>query len=275
LVRLIQHYATPFFEHQVFGTAWVGIGAILYLFLSLIGALSMIQRENRLLPLAIYPWLYLAAFGISNPLIFRWYMAPVLPMYVLCILYGARKVVGDLSRALVSARSWAPLAQQIVLGLLLVAALGMLLNGWTLHPDHGPDRPAPEMAWFKLEQLYRRATLELAASQPITPETRIAAGDIGVVGFTSGARILDTVGLVSPQSTSYYPLPDQDYVITYAISTDLILSEKPDYVIALEVYVRNTLAQSDAFRERYTLYRKWPTDIYGSDGMLVYRRASL
>jgi hypothetical protein len=268
LVRLIQHYATPFFEHQVFHTSWVGIGAIMYPFLSLAGTLTMFHREQKLLPLALYPWLYIAAFGLSNPLIFRWYMTPILPMYVLCILCGVRRVVYDLLRAI----TWMPLARQIVLGLLLFAALGMLLNSWTLHPDHGPDRPAPEMAWFKLEQLYRRATLELKADQPITDQTLIAAGDIGVIGFTSGARILDTVGLVSPQSTAYYPLPEQDYVITYAMATELILDQQPDYIITLEVYVRNTLSQSEAFEQQYTLHQKWPTDIYGSEGMLVYRK---
>jgi arabinofuranosyltransferase len=271
LVRLIQHYATPFFEQQVFGNGWIGVGALLYLFLSLIGGLAMVRREGRLLPLAAYPWLYLAAFGISNPLVFRWYLAPILPMYVLCIMYGARKVGSDVLSALQRLPALAA-AGRVGGWLLVAAALGASLNAWMLHPDHGPGRPAPEMAWFKLEQLYRQVTLDLCATQPVTPETRIAAGDIGVVGFTSQARILDTLGLISPQSVPYYPLPEQAYVISYAVSTDLILAEQPDYVILLEVYVRNTLLRSPAFAQQYELYRRWPTDIYGSDGMMVFRR---
>jgi arabinofuranosyltransferase len=272
LIRLIQHYATPFFEHEVFGMAWVGVGAIGYLTLSLVGGLAMFRREGKLLPLAVYPWLYLFAFSVSNPLIFRWYMAPILPTYILCILYGGRKIGLDIANALSKRWPAALLAWRIVGALLLAAAFCMLLNGWTLRPDHGPDRPAPEMAWFKLEQLYRKATLDLKANEPLTPPTRIAAGDIGVIGFESGTRILDTLGLVSPQSTPYYPLPDGEYAFTYAVSTDLILDEQPDYVIVLEIYVRNTLNQSVAFGEQYELYRKWPTDIYDSDSLLVYRR---
>ena len=272
LVRLIQHYATPFFEYEVFTTAWVGVGAVLYLFLSIVGGVAMVRREGKLLPLAVYPWFYFVAFSASNPLIFRWYLAPILPVYTLCILYGGLRVGTDL--VTVIRRKWAaaPVAGRAAGLVLVAAACAMLLNGWTLHPDHGPDRPAPEMAWFKLEQLYRQATLDLCVNQPVSPETRIAAGDIGVIGFVSGARILDTLGLVSPESVPYSPLLEEAYVIGYAVSTELILIERPDYLILLEVYVRNTLLRSSEFAEQYELYRHWPTDIYGSDAMMVFRR---
>jgi hypothetical protein len=272
LVRLIQHYATPFFEHQVLGTAWVGLGTILYLFLSLVGGMAMARRDSRLSPLAIYPWVYILAFSLYNPLLFRWYLAPVLPMYTLCILYGAHRLLGDLAAWLQAKWPAAPTATRVLEGFLVVAAAGMLLNAWTLHPDHGPDRPAPEMAWFKLEQLYRWVTLDLMADQPITPQTRIAAADIGVIGYESGVPILDTLGLISPDSVDYYPLPDQAYVIAYAVSSELILAERPDYLIVLEVYARNTLLRSAAFDAQYELYKTWPTDIYGSSSLLVYRQ---
>jgi hypothetical protein len=287
LLRLIQHYATPFSEHRVLGTGWVAVGAIGYLFLSLLGGLAMVRGDTarvpegrgtggRFFPLVVYPWLYLFAFSLYNPLLFRWYLAPILPMYTLCILYGVHGLLGDLAIALAQRSSLAPVfvrrAVRAVEGLLALSAVVMLLNAWTLHPDHGPDRPAPEMAWFKLEQLYRRATLHLVDTQPVTHETRIAAGDIGVIGYLSGARILDTVGLVSPEAVGYYPLPEAAHAMTYAVSTDLIMDGRPDYAILLEVYVRNTLQRSETFAEEYEVYRRWPTDIYGSKGLLVYRR---
>ena len=305
LVRLIQHYATPFFENETLGTGWVAVGSVLYLFLSLLGGWAMVRPPSapgtgalssggtgalssggsgemsgaasgirgRLLPLALYPWLYLIAFSLYNPLLFRWYLAPILPMYTLCILYGAHRLLGDLAGA---AQRRMPVtlaaARRAAEGLLVAAAVGMSLNAWTLHPDHGPNRPAPEMAWFKLELLYRQATLDLMAGQAIAPETRIAAGDIGAIGYLSGARILDTVGLVSPEALGYYPLPATAYILPYAVSTDLLLDERPDYAILLEAYVRNTLQRSEAFAATYEVYRRWPTDIYGSEGLLVYRR---
>jgi hypothetical protein len=274
LVRLIQHYGTPFFGHQVLTSTWIGVGAVLYLVLSLIGGLALTRRERRLMPLALYPWLYFVVFAVRNPPMFEWYLVPMLPMYLLCILYGVRKVSMDLSEAL--RPHWADVsrAARITGAILWLAVATSLLLAWEVHPDHGPDRPAPEMAWFQLAELYRQTTLDLMADHPISPETVIAVGDIGIVGYISGAQILDTLGLVSPQSTDYYPLPAQAHVIIYAVPAELILNQQPDYVILLEVYARNTLLQSPEFAAHYELCRSRPTDIYipGSKAMLIFRR---
>ncbi len=52
------------------------------------------------------------------------------------------------------------------------------------------------------------------------------------------------------------------------------MAEQPDYAILLEVYARNTLRRSEAFAQAYEVYRRWPTDIYGSEELLVYRKRS-
>jgi hypothetical protein len=144
------------------------------------------------------------------------------------------------------------------------------LNAYTLHPDHGPDRPAPEMAWFKLELLYQRA------AEWVRPRLEagdlVAAGDIGAVGWYTSARILDTVGLISPEALPYYPLNPSLLVINYAMSPDLIRDFQPEYIITLEVYVRKSLLPARWFEEEYTLVEKLDTDIYGSDGMLIFGR---
>jgi hypothetical protein len=85
-------------------------------------------------------------------------------------------------------------------------------------------------------------------------------------------RILDTVGLNSPQTTKYYPIDPAYYVINYAIPPQLILATLPDYIIVLEVYGRAGLFKNPVFWEHYRLREKIPTDLYGSDGMLVLER---
>jgi hypothetical protein len=126
------------------------------------------------------------------------------------------------------------------------------------------------MAWFKLELLYRQA------AEWVRPRLEagdvIAAGDIGAVGWYSGAPILDTVGLISPQAVPYYPLDPSLLVITYAMSPELIQDLQPEYIIALEVYVRRSLLSAPWFQEAYTLAHRLDTDIYGSDGMLIFER---
>ena len=126
------------------------------------------------------------------------------------------------------------------------------------------------MAFIKLELLYRQAA-ELIAPQ-MDENTLLAAGDVGVLGYYTPARILDTVGLNSPVSTTYYPLPAEDYVINYAIPAELILNEKPDWVVILEVYGRRTLLKNPDFQSAYELVETLPTDMYGSQGMLIFKR---
>jgi len=147
------------------------------------------------------------------------------------------------------------------------------VQGWTLKPDHGLTRPAPEMAWYQLELLYRQAAEELAEEIALRPApTTLAAGDVGVLGYYTHAKILDTVGLNSPQSLQYYPLDPNYYVINYAIPPRLILDHRPDYLVILEVYGRNGLLKDAQFLAAYRLRKKIPTDIYGSNGMLIYER---
>jgi hypothetical protein len=273
LIRMLQHYANPFLEANTFGAASIAIGLVLYPFLSLLGALKTLRIQPRLWPWLIYPWLYLVVFSLPNPLIFRWYLTPPLPAYFLLILAGAEKIVHDIARR----RSPAPhaprrlsLAVSAALALIILLPLASTLTEWRLHPDHGPDRPAPEMAWFKLEQLYTQAAAEI--SPYINEDTLLAAGDVGALGYYTPARILDTVGLNSPVTLEYYPLDEQYYVTNYAIPAELFLTEQPDWIVVQEVYIRRTALENAEFQQQYQLWQVLPNDIYGSRGMLVFRR---
>jgi hypothetical protein len=126
------------------------------------------------------------------------------------------------------------------------------------------------MAWIELEVLYHQVALDLRDELAATGG-HLAAGDIGTLGWYTGAPILDLVGLVSPQASGYYPLPEEAYVINYAVSTDYVLAERPEFIVILEVYGRNTLAQDPRFQESYRVWRSYPTDIYGSTAMQVFQ----
>lgn len=279
LVRLMQHYATPFLEHLTFGTPWIAVGLVLYPFLFIAGALQILRSNRHTWTLVAYPWLYFFAFAIANPLIFRWYLTPPLPFYFFVILVGMtnviEKLLSGLARRITPSGEPSKLRAVFLLGsaFVLLAPVSLSLQGWTIKPDHGLTRPAPEMAWYQLELLYRQAAEELAEEIAIRPSpATLAAGDVGVLGYYTHARILDTVGLNSPQSLQYYPLDPIYYAINYAIPPRLILDHRPDYLVILEVYGRNGLLKDAQFLAAYRLRKKIPTDIYGSDGMLIYER---
>lgn len=257
LVRLLQHYATPFLGHLTFGRWWIGVGLLFLLPLFFIGAASLIRQEQSRWAVMIYPLVYFVVFAAFNPLLFRWYLAPPLPFYFLGILAGVDRLSVDLKRP------------AILAGFSIFAFL-LTLRGWTTRPDHGPSRPAPQMAYIALEEIYRQVAEDLVME--MDPGYTLAAGDIGVLGYITGERILDAVGLISPEALEYYPLPEEYYVANYAMPPGLILDEQPDVLVALEVYVREGLLQDPRFEAQYQLWRKYETDIYGSEGMLVFKR---
>jgi arabinofuranosyltransferase len=266
-IRLLQHYATPFFEHKVLPSIGVFIVFIIYCVLCGLGGLDAFHRERRTWPLSIYPLAYFVVFATANPLLFRWYLSPPLPFYFLLIFTGAWRLGKTKKQA--SGR-----IGDLLLILLTVAAFSLTLNAWDLHPDHGLDRPAPEMAWFKLELLYEQASnIVLSYTVDLPPERiTLCAGDIGMLGYRTDMHILDTVGLVTRQSTQYYPASPSIYVINYAIPADLVLALDPDYIVILEVYGRVGLLPHPEFQARYQLLERLETDIYGSDGMLIFAR---
>lgn len=270
LTRLLQHYATPFLEHLTFGLSWIKIGLVLYPFLALIGARVSLRHLQSSWPVAVFPWIYLLVFSLANPLIFRWYMTTPLPFLFLFILIGLEKVLRDLI-SWTTARVTIPQYAASTLALIPILALPLLqFQGWTLTPNHGPLRPAPEMAFIELELLYKEAAdllnSELGATQTI------AAGDVGVLGYFTAAPILDLVGLNSTQTLAYYPLDANFYGdFVYAVSPDLVMTEMPDYVVILEIYGRYGLLRAERFIAAYEMIESLPTTIYGSDGLLIFR----
>lgn len=270
-VRLIQHYSTPFFEHLSFPSLPARLAFIfIYFMLAVLGLWQAYRHNSRSISITVYPFLYFATFSIANPLIFRWYLTPPLPLYFLLILIALAQITEGIGQAAAHRLKLPQVTSRVVFVLPCLAFAALSARAWVLQPDHGPQRPAPDMAWFKLEEIYTEVGKELATE--MKPGTVIAAGDIGALGYFSHASILDTLGLISPQSTAYYPLPPDQLVINYAISADLIADQKPDYVVFLEVYGRRTLLTDPRFLADYTLREKIATDIYDSDGMLVYER---
>jgi hypothetical protein len=274
LIRLLQHYATPFMENNWGGQISIGVGLIAYPTLFFIGSMRAMRKNPGFWPFMVYPWIYLLVFSIPNPLIFRWYLTPPLPAYFLLILYGLFDLLCSLGKLLQKIPNISISKLSTILPVVILFAFPILssLSDWRLTPAHGNKTPAPDMAYIQLELYYRQAA-ELLKPQ-IKPGERIAAGDVGVLGYYTNTQILDTVGLNSPESLKYYPEPADNYVINYAIPARLIGQEKPDWVVILEVYGRKTLLKDEAFKQNYSLIQKIPTDMYGSDGLLIFKKKS-
>ncbi len=281
--RLLQHFATPFMGHHTFGNYWIRIGLVLFPFLFIVGSRKAWKSTPRFWPWIVYPWVYFMTFSIANPLIFRWYLTPPLLPYIFFIFIGFQDLFTHIINLAWDLKGETPSFSRQSLLTLVVVFLPVILplRGWTLKPDHGPNRPAPKMAWYKLELVYKNASeiirhdaqvLKLS-DDPSGPV--LAAADVGVLGYYTPMPILDTVGLNSQQPLKYYPLDDAVYDFNYSIPPQLILDEKPEYIVILEIYGRDNLLAHSSFNKQYRLLTKIDTNIYHSKGMLLFKRSDL
>ncbi|MBZ0276384.1 MAG: hypothetical protein K8I60_09575 [Anaerolineae bacterium] len=267
--RLLQFYVQPFSEYNLFGAVGALAGLVIYFALILVGTLYIWKNQRRLLPLVVYPWVYMAVFSAANPLIFRWYLLPPMPGLMIGIIAGIWALVSAAQKA---RPAWRWLAPGVAIALALLWG-GSSLSGWTLRPDHEPDSPAPKMAWHQQEIYYERLARRLHDEFGVTSSTLVAAGDIGAVGYFSGATIIDTVGLISPEMRRYYPA-DPALIVegqNYAIPPQIIADAHPAFIIVMEAAVRLGLEKEDWFHDEYTLVEEIPTDFYGT-GMRLYAR---
>ena len=269
-VRLLQHFATPFQGQLSFGLNWIKLGLLIFPFLAIVGSrLAMRNNENSFV-FILFPWIYLIAFSLANPLIFRWYLSPPLPFYFLFILLGLENVLTKI------AEKYLPVNRffKALFFIILVFGPALLLKSdWQAIPHHGPEKTAPEMAWIELELQYLESAKLIMADKDWTASKIIAAGDVGVLGYVSDAPILDLVGLISPQSVIYFPLAISAYTdFIYAIPTQVILDQKPDYIAILEIYGRHTLLKQASFFEDYQIIAEIQSNVYGSKNMLIFKR---
>ena len=100
----------------------------------------------------------------------------------------------------------------------------------------------------------------------------VAAPEIGTIGYHMRGEILDTVGLVSPAAAPYYPLPAELLASDNAIAPRLIHDARPDYVVTLDQFMRNSLGPDSEFQREYHLVEARPAPIWESTQLLIFKR---
>ncbi len=209
---------------------------------------------------ALFAGIY-ALMGTRSTLVAEWHLVPVFPFWWLGLTAGLQ----DGLRRLLGPRASAYAAWGLVT--VLVAAQ---LAGFNLGRE--PERAAfvPRNAWLEREDLYREIAAFLRPR--LAGGDVVAATEIGALGYACDCRILDTVGLVSPEAMPYYPLAPEYYVSIYAVPPGLMEARAPRYLVSLDVFIRKSLAEAEWFRRRYQLIWERPSDAFGSIAMQVFER---
>ena len=263
---------THFYE-TLFGPAWDFLGAgfgtsvwsLMWLVPLAFIALTfvrIVRRDSRFVTLVSFPIAYFVFHLLSNVSgvpIQTWYMSPLTLFYLSLTMTGVQIAARYVVRV-----HWPALSAASFLLLLVgqVAALDL---------SQGEAFSLSTRSNLERENLYARVASDLEPD--MSPKTVIAALEIGALGFHSSALILDTIGLVSPESSAFYPMDPREAVlgVENAMPTDLILKLKPDYIVSLEVFVRESLLKSYEFERLYESARFYPGRAFGSKGLYVFR----
>ena len=228
------------------------------------GAIPAIRLDVRWAAFFAFAPCYVFVYsilGLNGAFVAEWYMPQLFPFYVLGIALGLHRILGLVG----GCGRRAGLA--VVLGLFVAAELAGLNFGrnpvaeWWL----------PTSVWDEREVLYREVAEDFLLG--IDPHSTVAASEIGALGYFCNCRILDTVGLVSPVALQYYPVPNEAVVGKYAVPAELIRDTRPDYLVSLEIFIRHTVIDDEWFLTNYRRIGKLETNIFGSEGLLVFRRA--
>lgn len=183
--------------------------------LALGGAIDLwIAREWKLLPVVLWPALYVAAFVAGGVLVHYWYLPPLFtPLLAL-----AAVAMVDVP-ALLASPFGAPGTRRRTL-MTALFALPFAVVGMRAGTAMETARAEAVSGQRLLDHVHREIGFWVAAHTG--SGARVYAADIGYVGYVSGRRILDAVGLVSPEAVRWNARRDP---------VGLIREQRPDLCV--------------------------------------------
>jgi len=234
------------------GTLAILSASALSFILIILGNILLGKNQPAALPITLYPLLYMIFMTVTNaPMYFPWYYPPLVPGLIVAVI----ACVWFLPIPSIRVRQ----SLLILISAIIILVPAMLMRNypsWTISRER--------------EAAYQIVCSELAPRNGSI--TTVLAPDIGVLGWCLGsANIIDPIGLVSPGVIPYLAdLPAGQFV-----SARLISDTEPEYVIALEQYVRPFITDSTDFKRDYNQLYQTPVSIAGkSQYLYVFGRNS-
>lgn len=211
-----------------------------------VGVLALLLAFGRralanppVLALALFAGAYVAAFALANPLVFPWYRPPL-----------------ALATAFVAIACAARLPRPARAGAAALLAAAACVHVATFRPYDPSGR----------EAVYTRAAGLLA----LGPGDTVAAPEIGALGWATPARLLDTVGLVSPSALRWL---DRPLAEGGSIPPRLLRETDAAALVALDRFLDPALAADPGALARWTEVARLPAHAFGSPGTVrVFRR---
>lgn len=170
--------------------------------LALVGAARLVRRDLRWLALPAWIVGYFLLLDSSGTWVHEWYRTPPIPLFYLLVAGGALKCTDRLITLVgpeEGSRGWNRWHRNTG----FAAVAGGLSAGALL-------LPSAHHAWADATERWLGAHGEVGRwlGEHVVPGEQVACGDIGLIGYRSGAQILDWVGLVSPEALPHHGATD-------------------------------------------------------------------
>ena len=193
-----------------------------------LGVRRMLDKKG-LIVVAI-PVFYLMSFSLSNPIIFPWYLSQMEPFWILISIVGLGAVYNQINKKLF-----------IALALLLLIGPVYYFTNALVSGYEGSKVAAFKVGEFIKSEMNQGDSVGLA--------------DIGIVGYVSGAQVVDFIGLVSSDSVYYYPVSDAcvNKSELYVIPPRLVFDKRPDWIVAGINTMEDCFLSSKWFKDNYRL----------------------
>jgi hypothetical protein len=236
--------------------------------------------------------LLFAFYAASNPFMFSWYYPPLRVMGLMLLVTAVVRLIrhGVSYLQINAAREGQPQARRLCHGAgqpqarrlchrspIAVAALALLLGAYVavLHWI----RPLSQRVASPERQrviAYREAALALKSLAK--PGERVAAPEVGALGYYYGGFLLDGCGLVSPEAIPYLPVPLEQRLSADigAMPVGLVEKLRPEWVVTIPCFIRHGLFSTDWFVKEYAVARgiPLPTELWGEKAVIIFRRKS-
>jgi hypothetical protein len=219
----------------------------------------------------------LVLYLVGNPAPFLWYWPHLFVPALVALMVGIPVLGGWIHRWVMRDHpSSTNIAVPVAGGLVLLICLLSLVK---------PYVGAPSGMWSALTDVsqnterlrvlaYRKMAEEL---NKVTDETtRIAAPEIGSLGYYFEGLLLDGCGLVSPEVIPFLPVPiEQRFTaMTGAISLEMVQATNPEWIATMPIFAKKSLFPSAWFKESYEVVGgvPLPKEIWTSKEIVVLRR---
>lgn len=223
------------------------LGCVLF-FLALVGGFWLLARRRFGYLESIWMLISIMSLTFSSVLIFRWYVAPIYPIYILFASATLPALVGRWQRL----RRLISPAGRLLTAAAMIAALAAANYSTVINYRH---------EWDFLSGIQSEIVEYLQANAD--PLDVVATEDLGYVGYYSGFRMLDRAGLISPEAIPFNRRGDY---------MGLIMAVRPEWLVISPWDPTSQFLDSSGFRLAYE-YRKTVASPLGDTWSFnVYRR---